>query len=186
MPISCGTGGAGRRDALLVVGGGTNLGAPSSHPRRSVAASVLLLGLQVRNDVTVRLRICLQRKLSTLTKAGAKARLAPSSRDGILSSWACWTPRMRLSHARHSKCRRRASINIFLLLHAFSQRSHEHHTNFLEFPDRKALCSVLPFPYPLVLPLFRVSWIARNVQRLTRAYVRRICIQYSVGCEGPN
>jgi hypothetical protein len=58
MPIRCGTGGAGRQNSPLVVAGGTNRGAPSSHPRRSAAGSVSLLGLQVRNDVTVRQRIC--------------------------------------------------------------------------------------------------------------------------------
>jgi hypothetical protein len=100
---------------LLVAGGGTGRGAPSSHPRRKTAASFSLLSLQVRNDATVPLRIFLKRMVSTRTKAGAQARLEPSSSDAVLSSWAGWTSRMRLSHARHSSCRRRASIKIFIL-----------------------------------------------------------------------
>jgi hypothetical protein len=71
MPIRCGTDDAGRRGALLVVAGGTNRGAPSSHPRWSSEASVPLLSLQVRNDVTVRQRICSPRTVFTLTRAGA-------------------------------------------------------------------------------------------------------------------
>jgi hypothetical protein len=187
MPISCGTGGGGRRGVLLVAGGGRSREAPSSHPRQKFAAYVSLLGLQVRIDVTVRLRICLQRMVFTRTKSGAQAHLAPSSSDVVLTSWAGWTPRMRLSHARHSSCRRRASIKIFsFLLHSFSQRSQEHHSNRLEFPDRNALCSVLPFPYSLVLPLSRVSWVARDVQRSTKAHFRCICMHYSVGWERSN
>jgi hypothetical protein len=84
MPI-CGTGSAGRRGVLLVVKGGTNRGVPSSHLRRA-AASVSLLGLQVRNDMTVHLRLFSPRMVSTLTKAGAQARLAPSSSNGVSSS----------------------------------------------------------------------------------------------------
>jgi hypothetical protein len=124
--------------------------------------------------------------VSTRTKAVAQARLSPSSSDGFLSSWAGWTPRMRLSHARHSSCRLRASIRYSFLLHSLSQRSHEHHTNSLEFPDRNALFSVLPFPYPLVLSLSRVSWVAHDVQRPTKAHVRCICMHYSVGSERSN
>jgi hypothetical protein len=71
-PIRCGTGGAGKRGAFLVVGGGTNRIAPSSHPRRSAAASVSLLYLQVRNDVTVLQRICSPRMVSTRRKLEAK------------------------------------------------------------------------------------------------------------------
>jgi hypothetical protein len=104
MPILCGTGGGGRRGALLVVGGRKNRGPPSSHPRRSAAASVSLLGIQVKNDVTVRQRICSPLMVSTLTKTAAQAHLAPSSSNGFPSSWACWTPQMRLSRERHSSC----------------------------------------------------------------------------------
>jgi hypothetical protein len=114
---------------LLVAGGGTSRGAPSSHPRRNATASVSLLGLQVRNDVTVHLRICLQRMVSTRTKAGAQARLAPFSSDEVLLTWAGWTPRMCLSHARHYSCRRRASKKIFipssLVLPAFPRAPYE-------------------------------------------------------------
>jgi hypothetical protein len=181
MPISCDTGGGGRRGVLLVAERGTSREAPLSHPRRNATASVSLQGLQVRNDVTVRLRISLQRMVFTRTKSGAQFRLAPSSSDGVLSSWAFWTPRMSLPHSRHSSYRRRASINLFLSSsNSYSQRDHEHHTNFLEFPDRNALCSVLPLPYTLVLPLSRVFWVARDVQRPTNAHVLCICVQYSV------
>jgi hypothetical protein len=169
-----------------VVAGGTNLGAPSSHPRRSAAASVSLLSIQVRNDVTVRQRICSPRTVSILTKTGAQARLALYSSDGVPSSLACWTPRMRLSRERHSSCRRRASIKLFPLFHAFSQCSHEHHTNCLEFPDQNSLCSILPFPHPLVLPLSRVPWIPRNVQRSTKAHICCVRVHYSVGWERSN
>jgi hypothetical protein len=71
MPIRCGTNGARSRDALQVVGRGTNRGAPSSHPRRSAAVSVSLLGFQVRSAVIVRQLICSQRMVSTRTKAGS-------------------------------------------------------------------------------------------------------------------
>jgi hypothetical protein len=155
MPIRCGTGGVGKRGALLVVGGGTSRGAPSSHPRWSAAASVSLLGLQVRNDVKVCQQICSPLMVSTLTKSGAQARLALPSSDGVPSSLACWTPRMRLSRARHSSC--------------------------LEFPDRNALCSILPFPCPLVLPLSRAPWTSRNVQRSTKAHICCVSVHYSVG-----
>jgi hypothetical protein len=107
--------------------------------------------------------------------------------DGFTSSWASLTPQMRLSRARHSSCRRRASIKNAFRLHAFSHRSHAHHTNCLEFiPDLTALCCVLPFPYPFILSILGVSLAARNVQRPTKSHFRLLCVHYSVGWKRSN
>jgi hypothetical protein len=67
------------------------------------------------------------------------------------------------------------SLNKYIF--SFFQRSHEHHRNCLEFPDRNALCSILPFPYALVLLLPRVPWVPPNVQRSTRAHVCCVCVR---------
>jgi hypothetical protein len=48
-------------------------------------------------------------------------------------------------------------------------------------PHRNALCSIFPFPHSLALPLSRVPWVARNVQRFTKSHVCCVCFYYSVG-----
>jgi hypothetical protein len=55
-----------------------------------------------------------------------------------------------------------------------------------EFSDGNAFCSMLLFPYPLVLPLSRVPWVPVNVQRSAKAHVCRVCVHYSVGSKRSN
>jgi hypothetical protein len=79
---------------------------PSTTKRRSVCLTARSPGENRRDSASASL--FLQRMVSTLTKTGAQVRLEPFLSDGFISSWACWMPRMHLSHAQHSSCRSRA------------------------------------------------------------------------------
>jgi hypothetical protein len=114
-------------------------------------------------STTERRSVCLTATVSIPTKTGAQARLALSSSDGVPHHWpaGCHECVCHVNDTRVVDAESQYSYSLFL--HAFSQCSHENHTNCLEAPDRNALCSILPFPYPLVLPLSRVPCIPRNV-----------------------